>query len=67
LGGFVGLIVLVFIIGLIIYAIFLGIALGFANGENREIGSTFVTGLLMAIVGVIPFIGRTLQRYFIKT
>ncbi|MHA1248341.1 MAG: hypothetical protein ACTSPE_13515 [Candidatus Thorarchaeota archaeon] len=62
-----GLIVLVFIIGLIIYAVFLGIALGFVNGENREIGSTFVTGLLMAIVGVIPFIGCTLQRYFIKT
>ncbi|MHA1858634.1 MAG: hypothetical protein ACTSUU_04225 [Candidatus Thorarchaeota archaeon] len=67
LGGFVGLIVLMFVIGLVIYAVFLGIALGFVNGENREIGSTFVTALLMAIVGVIPIIGCILQWYFIKT
>jgi hypothetical protein len=35
------LIALVFIVNLIIQGFFLGIGLGFVNGRNRDIGSTF--------------------------
>ncbi len=67
LGGFVTLIILMFVIMLLVYAVLLGIALGFVNGENRELGTTFVTALLIAIVSVIPILGCILAWYFIKT
>ncbi len=61
------ILILVLIVGIIINALFLGIALGFVNGENRELGTTFVTALLSAIVMVIPCLGCILAWYFIKT
>ncbi len=67
LGSIGLLIVLVFIVGVIIYSIFLGIALGFVNGQNREFGTVFVTALLIAIVSLIPILGCILAWYFIKT
>jgi len=58
---------LIIIVGIVIQAIFLGIGLGFVNGENREIGTTFVTALLMGLVGWIPCLGCILSWYFIKS
>ena len=55
------------VVGILINALFLGIALGFVHGENREFGSTFVTALLMTIVSVIPVLGCILSWYLIKT
>ena len=60
----VGLIIIVMIA---VQGIFLGIGLGFVNGENRELGSTFVTALLMGLVGWIPCLGCILSWYFIKS
>ena len=66
--GVIGLVlVLVFVVFLLINAVFLGIALGFVNGKNRDLGTTFVTSLLNALVSVIPCIGCILALYFIKT
>jgi hypothetical protein len=58
---------LVFILSFIIQAIFLGIGLGFVNGENRDLSSTFVTSLLMALVIWIPCLGCFIAWYFIKS
>lgn len=58
---------LIIIIGIVVQAIFLGIGLGFVNGSNRELGSTFVTALLMGLVGWIPCLGCILSWYFIKS
>jgi hypothetical protein len=58
---------LVFIFSFIIQAIFLGIGLGFVNGENRDLSSTFVTSLLMALVIWIPCLGCFIAWYFIKS
>ncbi len=60
-------IALFFIVGTIIQAIFLGIGLGFVNGRNRNLGTTFVTSLMMQIVLLIPFLGCILAWYFIKS
>jgi len=61
------LIGLIIIIALVVQAIFLGIGLGFVNGDNREIGSTFVTALMMSLVIWIPCLGCILAWYFIKS
>ena len=58
---------LIIVLGIVIQAIFLGIGLGFVNGTNREIGSTFVTALLMGLVIWIPCLGCILAWYFIKS
>jgi len=61
------LIALFFIVGILIQAIFLRIGLGFVNGRNRELGTTFVTALMMTIVLLIPCLGCILAWYFIKS
>jgi len=61
------LIVLIFIVSLIIQGLFLGIGLGFVNGQNRELGTTFVTALLMSLVIWIPCLGCFIAWYFIKS
>jgi hypothetical protein len=61
------LIGLIIVLGIVIQAIFLGIGLGFVNGTNRELGSTFVTALLMGLVSWIPCLGCILSWYFIKS
>ena len=59
--------VLIIIIALVVQAVFLGIGLGFVNGDNRELGSTFVTALMMSLVTWIPCLGCILAWYFIKS
>ena len=61
------IVALVVIVGIVIQAIFLGIGLGFVNGDNRELGSTFVTALLMGLVMWIPCLGCFIAWYFIKS
>ncbi len=58
---------LLFIINLLIQGIFLGVGLGFVNGQNRELGTTFVTALLMSLVIWIPCLGCFIAWYFIKS
>jgi len=58
---------LIVIIAIVVQAIFLGIGLGFVNGDNRELGTTFVTALLMSLVIWIPCLGCILAWYFIKS
>ena len=66
--GVIGIvIIIVIVVLLLINAIFLGIALGFVNGKNRDLGTTFVTALLNALIGWIPCIGCILSLYFIKS
>ncbi len=67
-AGLLTVLALIFIIGLIINALFLGVALGFTKGQNRELSTTFVTALGMAIVtAFIPFIGCVIAWWLIKT
>jgi len=61
------IIFLLIIINLIIQGIFLGIGLGFVKGQNREIGTTFVTALLMSLVIWIPCLGCFIAWYLIKS
>lgn len=61
------LVFLMFILNLIIQGVFLGVGLGFVNGKNRELGTTFVTALLMSLVSWIPCLGCILAWYFIKS
>ncbi|MFW9833889.1 MAG: hypothetical protein ACFFEK_07850 [Candidatus Thorarchaeota archaeon] len=65
--SFLILIVLLFILNFLIQGIFLGIGLGFVNGQNRDLGSTFVTALLMSLVIWIPCLGCFIAWYFIKS
>jgi hypothetical protein len=58
---------LIIILSIVIQAVFLGIGLGFVNGTNRELSSTFVTALMMGLVTWIPCLGCILAWYFIKT
>ncbi len=61
------IIALFFIVNLLIQGIFLGIGLGFVNGQNRDLSSTFVTALLMSLVIWIPCLGCFIAWYFIKS
>jgi hypothetical protein len=61
------LIFLLFILNWLIQGFFLGIGLGFVNGQNRELGTTFVTALLMSLVIWIPCLGCFIAWYFIKS
>ncbi len=61
------LIAIFLIVSIIIQAIFLGIGLGFVNGKKRELGTTFVTAILMTLVIWIPCLGCILAWYFIKS
>ncbi len=61
------LIALIIIISLLIQGLFLGIGLGFVNGQNRDLGTTFVTALLMSLVIWIPCLGCFIAWFFIKS
>ena len=61
------IVILVIVVFLIVYGLFLGVALGFVNGENRELGTTFVTALGIALLGWIPILGCIISWYLIKT
>ncbi len=58
---------LMVIVTLVIYGLLLGVALGFVGGKHKELGSTFVTALLVALVSWIPCLGCILGLYFIKS
>ncbi len=55
--GWVVLIVLVIVLGLIINTILLKIALSLFKADNTDFGDIFVTALIMALIGWIPIIG----------
>ncbi|OLS22610.1 MAG: hypothetical protein ThorAB25_25280 [Candidatus Thorarchaeota archaeon AB_25] len=61
------LVFIVFIVSFLIQGIVLGVGLGFVNGQNRNISSTMVTSLLMALVIWIPCLGCFIAWYFIKS
>jgi hypothetical protein len=61
------IVVLLIFVQFIIQGFFLGIGLGFVNGQNRDLSSTFVTALLMALVSWIPCLGCFIAWYFIKS
>ncbi|MFX0107478.1 MAG: hypothetical protein ACFE7R_04275 [Candidatus Hodarchaeota archaeon] len=66
--GLLGTVILiVIVVFLALYGIFLGIALGFVNGKNRDLGSTFITALGIALLGWIPILGCIISWYLIKT
>ncbi|MHA1575791.1 MAG: hypothetical protein ACTSU3_00380 [Candidatus Thorarchaeota archaeon] len=67
IAAFATIIIVVMVVFLIVYGLFLGIALGFVNGENRNLGSTFVTALVIALLGWIPILGCIIAWYMIKT
>ena len=66
-GTLVTILVILAIVLLMVNGIFLGIALGFVNGKNRELGDTFMTSLLICVSSLIPCLGCILGLYFIKT
>jgi hypothetical protein len=66
--------ILMVIIALVVDALLLGVALGPLKGRNRDLGTTVVTAVLMALsylALIIPYIGALiaciLQLYFIKS
>jgi len=76
--GIFGLIAIIgFVVAFVITGLLLGVALGPLNGENRNLGSTFVTAFIVALtylVMLIPIIGIwlfciviILQWYVIKS
>jgi hypothetical protein len=67
LGAAVLAILLIVVIYFIIAGLLLGVALGFVGGKHRDLSSTFVTALLIAIVSPIPCLNCILGLYFIKS
>ncbi len=76
--GVIGLIAIIgFVIAFVVIGLLLGVALGPVHGENRNLGSTFVTAFIIALtylVMLIPVVGPfllcvavILQWYVIKS
>ncbi|MHA1480792.1 MAG: hypothetical protein ACTSQZ_05170 [Candidatus Thorarchaeota archaeon] len=75
--GIIGVIAIIgFVVAFVVIGLLLGVALGPVHGENRNLGSTFVTAFFIALtylVLLIPFgififcIMIVLQWYFIKS
>lgn len=61
------IIALMVIVFIVVNALFLGIALGFVNGENRDFGTTIGTALGSALLGWIPCLGCIIAWWLIKT
>ncbi len=61
------LVVLMIVVYFVIAGLLLGVALGFIGGKNRDLGSTFFTAILMALVSPLPCINCILGLYFIKS
>ncbi len=58
------------IIGIIVSALLLGVVLGWTKGENRELGTTFVTALFLGLsmlLYIIPPLGCIAQWYILKS
>jgi hypothetical protein len=58
---------LLIVIYFVIAGLLLGIALGFVGGKKRELSSTFITALLIALVSPLPCLNCILGLYFIKS
>jgi len=57
------------IIAIVVNALLLGVVLGWTKGENRELGTTFVTALFLGlsiILYIIPPLGCIVQWYILK-
>ena len=54
---FILIALLVIVVFFVIQGFFLGVGLGFVNGKNKDINTTFFTSLLMALVIWIPCVG----------
>ncbi len=57
------------IIYIIVSALLLGVVLGWTKGENRELGTTFVTALFLGLsilLYIIPPLGCLVQWYILK-
>ena len=68
-AGFIGLMIIMFLVGWIIGSFFLYIGLGVAGvpPEDRPFGSVMITQLIVAILqSFIPIIGCILAWYIIK-
>ncbi len=76
--GIFGIIAIIgFVVAFVVTGLLLGVALGPVHGENRELGSTFVTAFIIALtylVMLIPVVGIflfciviILQWYVIKS
>ena len=58
------------IVGIIVSALLLGVVLGWTKGENRELGTTFVTSLFLGLsilLYIIPPLGCLVQWYILKS
>jgi len=58
------------IIGIIVNALLLGVVLGWTKGENRELGTTFVTAVFLGLsilLYIIPPLGCIVQWYILKS
>ncbi len=60
-------ILLVIVISLVLYTIFLKIALGLTKAKHTDFGEVFVTALICALVGWIPCIGCILSWVVINS
>lgn len=63
----IGIIILVIVIMIAIQAIFLKIALGFADAKNTGFGAVFVTALINTLLLLIPCIGCILNWVVINS
>lgn len=61
LTALIALIIIFIVLAIFIYTLFLKIALSFVESNNHNFGYIFITALLCALVGMIPFIGCILQ------
>ncbi|MGY5870818.1 MAG: hypothetical protein RTV72_01095 [Candidatus Thorarchaeota archaeon] len=64
---FILIALLVIVVFFVIQGFFLGVGLGFVNGKNKDINTTFFTSLLMALVIWIPCVGCFIAWYFITS
>ncbi len=58
------------IISIIVSALLLGVVLGWTKGENRELGTTFVTAVFLGLsilLYIIPPLGCLVQWYILKS
>ncbi|MGY5854675.1 MAG: hypothetical protein RTU92_13990 [Candidatus Thorarchaeota archaeon] len=67
LGSIGAMLVVLVLVYFVIAGLLLGVALGFVGGKNRNLGSTFITALLIAVVSPIPCLNCILGLYFIKS
>ena len=58
--------ILSWVINLLLFTVFLKIALGWTDGSNKEFGTVFVTSLICSLCGLIPCLGCFLAVYIVS-